>query len=103
MTDASPPASSSALRLAVYAIAAAHAAFLVYALYRIFTAPAGDGTGMNIVGIVPLAVLFIAGVFPAISYTRSGKPLPALIFALLGLGITQWLWWTIMVHELGIA
>ena len=103
MTDASPPASSSALRLAVYVIAAAHAVFLIYALYRIFTAPAGDGTGMNIVGIVPLGVLFLAGVFPAVSYARGGKPLVGLIFALLGFGITQWLWWTMLVNELGIA
>lgn len=103
MTDASPPASSSALRLAVYTIAAAHTVFFVYAIYRIFTAPAGDGSGMNIVGVVPLGLLFLAGVFPAVSYARSGKPVPGLIFALLGFGITQWLWWTIMVHELNIA
>jgi hypothetical protein len=103
MSETSAPATSSALRPIVYVVVAAHVAFLAYAIYRIFTAPAGDGTGMNIVGLVPLGVMFLIGVFPAISYTRSGKPLVGLLFALVAFGITQWLWWTMLVNELGIA
>lgn len=101
MTEPSATAASGPLRIAIFALVAAHALFFVYALYRILTAPAGDGTGMQIVGIVPLGLLFLVFAFPATSYARSGKNLPgALILALVGFGVTQWLWWTMMVNEL---
>jgi hypothetical protein len=104
MTEPSAPAVNSPLRLATFAVVAAHTLFFVYALFRIFTAPAGDGTGMHIVGIVPLGVLFLVFAFPATSYARSGKHLiVALILALIGFGATQWLWWGTMVNELNLT
>jgi hypothetical protein len=103
MTEQSAPVANSPLRWLVYVIAAAHVAFFAYAAWRILGAPPGDGTGMRIVAFVPLGVLLLIGVFPAISYARSNKPLVGLLFAAFGFGVTQWLWWTMLVNELRIA
>ncbi|MDX6766953.1 MAG: hypothetical protein SFU85_09190 [Candidatus Methylacidiphilales bacterium] len=102
MTDASP-ATGRPLRWLVYLIAAAQVAFFAYAAWRILAAPPGDGTGMRIVAFVPLGALLLIGVFPAISYARSNKPLVGLAFALFGFGATQWLWWTMLVNELRLT
>ena len=65
---------SPALRNLTFAVVAAHVLFLAYAIYAILTAPAGDGTGMNLVGLVPLGFLFLVFAVPALSYARNGKP-----------------------------
>jgi hypothetical protein len=89
MAEPSAPAANSPLRLATFAVVAAHA---------------GDGTGMHIVGIVPLGVLFLVFAFPTTSYARGGKHLlVALILVLIGLGATQWLWSGTLVNELNLT
>jgi hypothetical protein len=104
MADIQTRVPNTPLLTTIFVIAALHAAFVVYAIYAIFTAPAGDGTGMNLVGLVPLGFLFLAGAVPAMSYARSGRNLVAgLIFAVAGFGITQWIWWTMLIHELNLV
>lgn len=89
------------LRIAVLAVAAAGTLFFLYALYAIWTAPAGDGTGFNLLAVVPLGLIFLALTVPALILGREGRSLrSALVFGLLGLAAQQGLWWGVLVHEL---
>jgi hypothetical protein len=105
MIGPSAPAANSLLRLAIVAVVAAHVLFLVYALYQLFTIPDAedDRIGMAILGGVPFGLLFLFFAVPALSYVRDRAPLVGIILALLGLGITQWLWWAVMVSLLDFA
>jgi hypothetical protein len=105
MADRPTPGAWPAPRIAALGVAGAHILFFAYAIVAMVTAPAGDGTGFNVLAVFPLGVLFVVFTVPALFLSNGGRvsQWAALVLAAIGLGITQWLWWTILIYELNLA
>jgi len=89
------------LRTATLILAAIAALFLAYSFFALWTAPSRDNTGMQMVGIVPLGIVFLILSASALILALNRLLLvPAMVLAVLGLGVQQWLWWGVMVNEL---
>ena len=101
MADTPSVHTAPRLRTATLILAAIAALFLAYSFFALWTAPSRDNTGMQMVGIVPLGIVFLILSAPALILALNRLLLvPAMVLAVLGLGVQQWLWWGVMVNEL---
>jgi hypothetical protein len=66
---------TSALRLAALGAAVAGALFWLYTFYGIAQVPAGDGTGFQWIGVMPLGAIFLLLTVPALVLSLRGRQL----------------------------
>jgi hypothetical protein len=66
---------SSVLRLAALGAAVAGALFWLYTFYGIAQVPAGDGTGFQWIGVMPLGAIFFLLTLPALILSLRGRQL----------------------------
>ena len=67
--------------------------FWLYTFYAIAQVPAGDGTGMQWVAVMPLGFIFLALTLPALLLALSGRSLTvAAIMGVLGLVAFAYIW-----------
>ena len=104
MADTPSVPAAPFLRTATLILAGTAAFFLIYSFYALWTAPSRDNTGMQMVGIVPMGFVFLVLSLPALMLALNRMlPVPALILAVLGLGVQQWLWWGMLVKEMHLS
>jgi hypothetical protein len=91
MTEAAR--SSLALRAAALSVAGAGTLFWLYTFYAIAQVPAGDGSGMQWVAVMPLGLVFVVFTLPALVCAWKGHFLwAALVLGCGGLIAFSLLW-----------
>jgi hypothetical protein len=81
------------LRAVALAVASAGALFWLYTFYGIAQVPIGDGSGMQWIAVMPLGLIFVVFILPALVCSWKGHFLwAALILGCAGLIAFAFLW-----------
>jgi hypothetical protein len=89
----------SPARIVVLAAAIAQALFLLYTWWYVPAHANPKGDGMELVALVPLTIIFLVFVLPALTMGIGGRGLRVAVVLLLIGGIANFLLWTEILSE----